>query len=355
MSYQPNPSFPTTLLRWYDRHGRHDLPWSKNRTPYRVWVSEIMLQQTQVATVMDYYQRFMKRFPSVKQLALADENTVLAHWSGLGYYRRARHLHQCAQRIHTAYRGRFPRDLDTLMSLPGIGRSTAGAILALSMDQPTPILDGNVKRVLCRIHGITDDLNQPAVEKQLWALAETLTTTQRAADYTQAIMDFGATLCKPKPDCTLCPMQKNCQALSTDQIHRIPNKVRKVKTQTLSMHLLIIVSDGHVLLFQRPHTGIWAKLWCLPECALDDGSAQQWCQSQLACMPTNMHEGPRLRHVLTHRILNIRSTVIHIPRTAREHLQSPAHVWYNFEKLEGGIPRAVTKLLTKVQFLTEPA
>ena len=206
--------FSQRLLKWYDRHGRHDLPWQTRPTPYRVWVSEIMLQQTQVATVIPYYQRFVKRFPDIQSLTAAEMDEVLHHWSGLGYYARGRNLHKAAGIIMRENGGLFPQTLDEVMALPGIGRSTAAAILALSGNQRHAILDGNVKRSLCRFHGIEGYPGARAVEKRLWELAEAHTPDRRIADYTQAIMDLGATLCtRGKPACGDCPMRSDCSTI----------------------------------------------------------------------------------------------------------------------------------------------
>jgi A/G-specific adenine glycosylase len=267
-------TFARELLRWYDHHGRKDLPWQHPREAYRVWLSEIMLQQTQVVTVIGYFQRFVDRLPTLVDLAEADEDTVLALWSGLGYYRRARFLHRAAQLCVERHGGELPRDLDALMALPGIGRSTAGAILAQAHGLRFPILDGNVKRVLSRYHGVAGFTGESAVEKQLWRHADTHTPEERTADYTQAIMDLGATVCvRSKPLCLLCPHAASCVAHRDGLTAMLPTAKpgKKVPTRSLAM-LLLRDASGRILLEKRGPQGVWSGLWSLPE-ATDSGAA----------------------------------------------------------------------------------
>lgn len=259
--------FARELLRWYDHHGRKDLPWQHPRDAYRVWLSEIMLQQTQVVTVIGYFQRFVERLPTLASLAAADEDTVLALWSGLGYYRRARFLHRAAQLCVDRHDGELPRDLEALMALPGIGRSTAGAILAQAHGLRFPILDGNVKRVLTRYHGVAGFPGEGAVEKQLWRHADEHTPASRTADYTQAIMDLGATVCvRSKPLCLLCPQAATCVAHRDGLTAILPTAKpgKKIPTRSLAM-LLLRDSHGRVLLEKRGPQGVWSGLWSLPE------------------------------------------------------------------------------------------
>lgn len=261
-------TFAQRVLRWFDQHGRKHLPWQQNQTPYRVWISEIMLQQTQVATVLDYYERFMARFPDVTTLAAAAQDEVLHLWTGLGYYSRARNLHRCAQTIVEHHQGHFPvDDLDAMCALPGIGRSTAGAIIALSTGQRATILDGNVKRVLTRYHAIEGWPAQPKIERQLWAKAEAHTPETRVGDYTQAMMDLGATLCtRRRPTCTCCPLQTDCAAYHQGCVDQLPTpKPKKTIPERSTCMPLVTLPDGHVLLKQRPAEGIWGGLWSLPE------------------------------------------------------------------------------------------
>lgn len=271
----PRPErFATALLAWFERHGRHDLPWQRDRTPYRVWVSEIMLQQTQVATVIPYFTRFVARFPDVRALADAPLDEVLHHWSGLGYYARARNLHRAAQTIRDAHGGEFPRTLDEVIALPGIGRSTAGAILAQSRGERHAILDGNVKRVLARWFGVEGVPGEARVEAELWRRSESVTPADRAADYTQAIMDLGATLCtRTKPACVLCPVAEDCVARRTGRQHLLPTpRPARVRPRRAITWLVVRRGDS-VLLERRPPAGLWGGLWGFPEFSTRDDAA----------------------------------------------------------------------------------
>lgn len=259
--------FADRLLAWFDRHGRHDLPWQHPREPYRVWLAEIMLQQTQVATVIPYFERFVEALPDLQALAQAHEDRVLALWSGLGYYRRARFLHRAARQIVAEHDGRFPREMAALLALPGIGRSTAAAILAQAFGLRHAILDGNVKRVLARHRGIEGWPGERKVETALWREAELLTPGQRAADYTQAIMDLGASLCSRRaPECSACPIAEDCRAAASGRTDRIP-AARPARVLPERKALLLIQHDtqGRVRLIRRPPSGVWPALWSLPE------------------------------------------------------------------------------------------
>ncbi|WP_231104270.1 A/G-specific adenine glycosylase, partial [Xanthomonas graminis] len=267
---QPPDSFPSHLLAWFDRSGRHDLPWQHPRSPYRVWLSEIMLQQTQVAVVIPYFLRFLQHFPTLPDLAAADTDAVMAQWAGLGYYARARNLHAAAKRCVELHDGELPRDFDALHALPGIGRSTAGAILSQAWNDRFPILDGNVKRVLTRYHGIAGYPGLPAVEKPLWAIAQAhvaAVADGRMADYTQAQMDFGATLCtRANPACVLCPLQHDCVARRDGLVEALPTpKPGKTLPEREALALLLENAAGELLLQRRPPSGIWASLWTLPQ------------------------------------------------------------------------------------------
>jgi A/G-specific adenine glycosylase len=279
--------YADALLAWFDAHGRHDLPWQHPRTPYRVWLSEIMLQQTQVRVVIPYFERFVGALPDLRALAEAPQDDVLALWSGLGYYARARNLHAAAKRCVDDHAGDLPRDLDALMALPGIGRSTAGAILSQAWGDPQPILDGNVKRVLARVFGVDGWPGAPAVEKTLWTVAASLLPqgagAARMADYTQAQMDFGATLCtRHAPACVLCPLQNDCIASRDGRTEELPTpKPGKTLPQREAVVLLLRDAQGRVLLQRRPPAGIWASLWSLPE-AQDHEAARQWFESRVA-------------------------------------------------------------------------
>jgi A/G-specific adenine glycosylase len=277
-------TFAPRLLSWFDTAGRHDLPWQHPREPYRVWLSEIMLQQTQVRTVIGYFERFVTALPSVRALAQAPLDDVLALWSGLGYYARARNLQAAAQQCVELHGGELPRDLDALTALPGIGRSTAAAILSQAWGDRHAILDGNVKRVLARFHGIDGWPGLPAVEKQLWTLAESHLPTgaaaARMADYTQAQMDLGATLCtRADPACVLCPLQDDCVARIQGRTAQLPaSKPSKASPQKHAQVLWLEDEAGRVLLQRRPPSGIWASLWTLPQ-ADDAAAAQAWFEA----------------------------------------------------------------------------
>ena len=275
-------SFASRLLAWFDQSGRHDLPWQHPRAPYRVWLAEIMLQQTQVKTAMPYFERFVAVFPTLPALASASLDEVLAQWSGLGYYARARNLHATARLCVELHDGELPRDYDALVAMPGIGRSTAGAILAQAWGDPFAILDGNVKRVLTRYHGIAGWPNTPAVEKQLWVLAREHLPTERMADYTQAQMDFGATLCtRQNPACMLCVLKEDCVALRDGRVEELPTpRPGKPLPERSALMLLLENASGEVLLQRRPPVGIWASLWSLPE-ADDHEQARQWFSTHL--------------------------------------------------------------------------
>ena len=300
------PEYATRLLAWFDRHGRHDLPWQHPRTPYHVWLSEIMLQQTQVAVVIPYFQRFIAALPDLRSLADASQDEVLALWSGLGYYARARNLHAAAKRCVELHDGGLPRDLDALIALPGIGRSTAGAILAQAWGDAAPILDGNVKRVLCRVFGIEGWPGTPAIEKKLWGIAGTLLPDARLADYTQAQMDFGATLCtRADPACAICPLQDACIALREGRVSELPSpKPGKPLPERIAHMLILEDSERRVLLQRRPPTGVWASLWSLPEHA-DIATARAWFDRYLEGDFDAALSGDAVAHGFSHYRLQI--------------------------------------------------
>ncbi|HWS77200.1 MAG TPA: A/G-specific adenine glycosylase [Thermomonas sp.] len=294
------------LLAWFDRHGRHDLPWQHPRAPYRVWLSEIMLQQTQVAVVVPFFERFIKALPDLPALANASQDEVLALWSGLGYYARARNLHAAAKRCVEQHGGELPRDLAALVALPGIGRSTAGAILSQACGDAAPILDGNVKRVLSRVFGIEGWPGLPGVEKQLWAIAETLLPGTRLADYTQAQMDFGATLCtRADPACAICPLQDRCIARLEGRTAELPTPKPGKPLPERVAHMLV-VEDGarRVLLQRRPPTGVWAALWSLPEHE-GIGEARHWFERHLDGDFDAARRGAAIVHGFSHYRLQI--------------------------------------------------
>ncbi len=273
--HKPDPVAPR-LLRWFDFHGRNNLPWQHPRTPYRVWLSEVMLQQTQVATVIPYFLRFVEKFPTLPTLAAAAQDDVLALWSGLGYYSRARNLHRAARACVEHHGGDLPANFDALVALPGIGRSTAGAILAQAHGQRLAILDGNVKRVLTRFHGVHGWPGSVVVETQLWTFAQLHTPPERIADYTQAIMDLGATLCtRTRPECATCPLAEDCVALADGLTAQLPErKPTRVLPTRKTVMLVLRDRAGRLLLQRRPPTGVWAQMWSLPE-AQDAATARR--------------------------------------------------------------------------------
>jgi A/G-specific adenine glycosylase len=321
--------FGAALLEWFDRDGRRDLPWQLDPTPYRVWVSEIMLQQTQVATVIPYYERFMRRFPDLAALAAAEPDQVLHHWSGLGYYARARHLHAAARRIVEQSDGVFPESLDAVMALPGVGRSTAGAILALSGGQRHPILDGNVKRLLARFHAVEGWPGQTAVQKRLWELAERYTPPTRVADYTQAVMDLGATLCtRGRPDCERCPLQDACAARRDGRQADFPapRPARTLPVRTVTM-LLLGNRDGELLLERRPPSGIWGGLWSFPELVTGE-DIDAWCARQLGMAVTHAGAWPVVRHTFSHFHLDITPHLARVRARPGRVMEDGRRVWY---------------------------
>ena len=322
--------FAGRLIEWQKVHGRHGLPWQGTSDAYRIWVSEIMLQQTQVTAVVPYYQRFMRSFPDVGSLAIASEDHVLQHWSGLGYYARARNLHRAAQIICDQHRGEFPSDLAAVEALPGIGKSTAGAILALAFNQRQPILDGNVKRVLARYNAVEGWPGQANVEKQLWNLAEQFTPVARVAHYTQAIMDLGATVCTPKnPACDLCPARAKCQALAQNAIERYPfPKPRKALPVRKCSMLMITNAAGEVLLEQRPPAGIWGGLWSFPECD-PQTDWHVWLAEQLGLEIESAQTWRNVKHTFSHFHLEIQPVHVVTRMTGRVLMEGSSRVWYN--------------------------
>ena len=340
-------SFSQRLLAWFDKHGRKDLPWQQDITPYRVWVSEIMLQQTQVNTVIPYYLRFMDSFPTVESLAKAPQDKVLYHWTGLGYYARARNLHKTAQIVVDEHNGSFPDTVEKLEELPGIGRSTAGAICAIAHKKWAPILDGNVKRVLARFQAVEGWPGQTTVSKQLWQLAEDYTPQKRIADYTQAIMDLGATLCtRTKPQCQECPLSEDCKALANSNPTYYPGKKPK-KAQPVKQCLFLIIRNpqGEILLEQRPANGLWGGLWVFPQCN-DEQDILQLCE-QLGCLAEQWQYLPQQRHTFSHFHLDYQPVLIKgQPNTV---MDSNSIVWYNPNSpLEVGTAQPVKQLLKQL-------
>ncbi|WP_296528847.1 A/G-specific adenine glycosylase [Rhodoferax sp.] len=337
--------FATQVVRWQEAHGRHDLPWQNSRDPYRVWLSEIMLQQTQVATVLDYFPRFLARFPDVESLAGAALDEVLGLWSGLGYYSRARNLHVCAQTVMELHGGLFPQTALVLQTLPGIGRSTAAAIASLCFSERVAILDGNVKRVLTRALGFGGDLASVANERRLWDEATRLLPLndlmQTMPRYTQGLMDLGATLCTAKnPSCAVCPLARSCVAKRLGQPHNYPVKTRKLKRSSQSIWLLWARAEADsVWLSQRPTPGVWAGLYCLPwfdqREALEEAVPERYRAA--------LQDSPPFTHVLTHKDLHLHPVQVQMPCTA---VASTQGRWINAQEWPRmGLPAPVRKLL----------
>ena len=339
--------FAGRVLAWFDSHGRKDLPWQV-ADPYRVWVSEIMLQQTQVQTVIPYYERFMGRFPDVTALADADLDAVLEHWSGLGYYARARNLHKAARIVRDDFGGRFPTGFDEVVSLPGIGRSTAGAILALSLGQRHAILDGNVKRVLARHRAIAGWPGKAAVADALWQAAEASTPGARIADYTQAIMDLGATVCtRSTPRCAGCPVRSDCLARAAATTADYPGRKAARAKPLRETTMVLAVSEGAVYLVRRPPAGIWGGLWSLPE--LDDDKVADWCSARLNGAARELQPWDILRHSFSHYDLDIRPVVVHVDAASRKVADDDA-TWHPLDASPpGGIAAPVQKLIDSLR------
>ncbi len=341
-------SFASALLTWFDRHGRHDLPWQHPRDSYRVWLSEIMLQQTQVVTVVGYFERFVAALPTLRALAEAPEDQVLALWSGLGYYRRARYLHRAAQLCMERHDGELPRDFDALAALPGIGRSTASAILAQAHELHFPILDGNVKRVLTRYHGIHGYPGSSAVEKELWRHADAHTPSARVADYTQAIMDLGATVCtRAKPRCDACPLARDCIARRDDLTAQLPSAKPAKATPTRATVMLILRdARGRVLLERRGPQGVWPGLWSLPEA--DDVDAAWRCARRHACIDDAQSLAP-FTHVFSHYKLRIEPLLFDRATAPHATADNPDLRWCDAGELAAlGLPAPVRRLLSHV-------
>ena len=338
------------LLAWHAQHGRHDLPWQRDRSPYRVWISEVMLQQTQVATVIPYFERFMQRFPDVYSLAAAPLDDVLHLWSGLGYYSRARHLHQAAQRIVAGFAGELPDDAAALATLPGIGRSTAAAILALSRGQKQTILDGNVKRVLARYFAVEGSPAERAVEQRLWQLAENATPDDDVATYTQAIMDLGATICvRSRPLCNACPLHQDCRSRRQGRQSELPTPRPRAARRVRGVVMLVAQrGDGSILLERRPERGIWGGLWCLPEFHSLDG-ARAFGTAHLTGATVEPDTRALVRHAFTHFELEIRPLLARCEGLAGVMDGAPT-LWYNAGAPDRiGLPAPITQIIRSLQ------
>ncbi len=371
--------FTRRLLDWFDRHGRKSLPWQGNRDPYAIWVAEIMLQQTRVSTVIPYYRKFMARLPDIATLARCHPDELLHYWSGLGYYARARNLHAAAKKIVAQHHGIFPDRFDQVLALPGIGRSTAGAILAFACGQRHPILDGNVKRVLTRYYAIAGHPGTKETQSRLWQIADQLTPAKRVADYTQALMDLGATVCsRTKPRCADCPLASDCQAFCRGDPTSFPQAKPKTARPRKSVVMLLVKNHrAEWLLVKRPPSGIWGGLWSLPECA--DGLAlmqkqpaaprrtdnqpmkkrpiETWFEQQFGFAIDTAEPLPPVKHSFTHFDLDILPLPATLAPTATQTgnqvMDVGQHLWYNphLPAARIGLPAAVNRILDE---LNEP-
>ncbi len=342
--------FSEPLLAWFDCHGRKDLPWQHPRGAYRVWISEVMLQQTQVKTVIPYFNRFIENFPDVWQLAQADEDKVLAHWSGLGYYSRARNLLKTAKIICTQYDGIFPHQCSELAALPGIGLSTAAAIVSQAFNLPAAVLDGNVKRVLCRYFMIEGWTERVVIKNQLWQLANHCMPQQRCADYTQAIMDLGATCCTLRnPGCTICPLKTTCKANLNNKVldfpHKKPKKTLPLKKQQF---LLIYNSAQQIYLEKKPPVGLWGGLWCLPSVDISSCPAT-YIRENYAINSLKIDELINIRHSFSHFHLEIKALAIKATPMTNEIAESDGR-WFKLEELKQlGIAKPVSTIIKRFQ------
>ena len=338
--------FSDALLEWFDVHGRHDLPWQVADDPYKVWVSEIMLQQTQVKTVLQYFDRFIARFPTIQDLGTATWDEVAPYWAGLGYYARARNLHKAAGIV--TKQGHLPDTLEEWIDLPGIGRSTAGALMSLGLRKYGVIMDGNVKRVLSRFFAIEDDLSKPIHERAMWQLAEELSPIERNHDYTQAIMDLGATVCTPKkPLCLYCPMQQHCQAHQQGLENELPFKKAKKPVPVKSAQVLILQCGDQWLWQQRPNTGLWGGLWCLP--IIEEVHELDVLKQSLGLK--QFIQKVEISHSFTHFTWQLEGLVFAIDADLQEHLAIELNgIWLEpTAAVQAGIPTAMKKLISATQ------
>ena len=328
-------NFADAIIAWQEWHGRHDLPWQNTQDPYAIWVSEIMLQQTQVAAVIGYYAKFMQRFATIAALASASQVDVLQNWSGLGYYSRARNLHNAAQKIMDEFAGVFPSQFDAILSLPGIGRSTAAAISTFALNTPQPILDGNVKRVFARHFNISGWPSLPKIERQLWKIADRENPSLEAIAYTQGLMDLGATLCtRTKPNCAACPVNTSCEALANNLVHTLPTRKPRKAIPEKNTTMLVFVNGDEVMLEKRPPVGIWGGLWSFPETSE---------------MPTEASPLAKLTHTFSHFKLHIAPQLVYINKTTPQ-VSEAVKIWMSIDDAIGAaIPTPVRKILQSLK------
>jgi A/G-specific adenine glycosylase len=341
------PAFPFAprLIAWHRKHGRHDLPWQRTRDAYRIWLSEIMLQQTQVSIVIPYYRRFLAEFPDVLALAGAPVDRVLELWSGLGYYRRAHHLYEAARAIVTRHGGQFPRDAEAIATLPGVGRSTAAAIAAFAFGERSAILEGNVKRVLARHRGVEGYPGTPKVQAKLWSIADSLLPSRDVDVYTQALMDLGATVCtRSVPRCGACPVAADCVALASDRVARLPSPRPAKERPKRAVRVLLVERAGAMLLEKRPVPGIWAGLWSLPELDPGDDVARH-CKARYAANVVVGDELDPIEHGFTHYRLTMHPQRVTV-RTWPSRAEAPGTLWLTREDaLAAALPAPIRKLL----------
>lgn len=338
-------NFAYSLIQWQKIHGRHDLPWQNTRDPYAIWVSEIMLQQTQVAAVIAYYQKFMLRFPHISSLASAEQDEVLQHWSGLGYYSRARNLHRAAQIIIEEHGESFPSNFEEIQKLPGIGRSTAAAISSFAFDLPQPILDGNVKRVFARHFMVEGWPGLPKVEKQLWQLAEGLMPERDMVAYTQGLMDLGATLCtRSKPKCEICPLQLTCGAYAENKVKTLPHSKPRKTIPERNITMLLLLQGDEVLLEKRPPSGIWGGLWSLPEVTGDE-DGQAVVRERYGLEAETLTTLPVLTHTFTHFRLHITPQPMRITKHLNQARQASVILLNRTDAIGAALPTPIRKIL----------
>ncbi len=339
------PSFADKVIAWQKSCGRHNLPWQNARDPYHIWVSEIMLQQTQVITVIPYYSRFVERFPDIESLARASLDEVLAVWSGLGYYSRARNLHRAAQVIMNDHHGIFPRNFDSIVELPGIGRSTAAAICVFAYRQRRAILDGNVKRVLSRCFGVAGYSGEKSVQEKLWRKSEALLPKNGIRVYTQGLMDLGAEVClRRKPDCPACPLHHGCVAYKTGRVNKLPGSRPRKALPHRQTVMLILLHKGEVLLEKRPPAGVWASMWSFPEIAPDD-EVHAACAERFAAHVKEPKWLPLLQHGFSHFELEISPVLLQVD-SVKQQAAEPGQLWLNLEDAKhAALPAPVRKLL----------
>lgn len=342
-------SFSSQVLNWFDVYGRKNLPWQRDKNPYHIWVSEVMLQQTQVKTVLPYYENFVKRFPTIKDLAKADIDEVLHYWTGLGYYARGRNLHKAAGEIIEYHEGKFPKRFDEVITLPGIGKSTASAILALSYQKKLAILDGNVKRVLSRYFAIEGWPGHRKVEDELWVRAETLLPAERIADYTQAMMDLGAKLCvRSQPVCSNCPVQATCAAYALHRQHELPTPKPIKKHPKRNVVVSVIQNQNNaVWLEKRPSSGIWGGLHSFPE-FVDDMALRGWATRKFKKDNLEITDLEPVIHTFSHFKLHMYPKHIRLKHTPISVMEESHGVWYNSDKQKIGLAAPVKEILLKL-------